>query len=80
MTIDNQYVTTKEVVERLHDNNQWINETRGFASYNAIFGEVKLPFLEGLKYRVNLGLDYIQSNNWAYTGQGVGDGLNTNTA
>ena len=80
MSIDNQYVYTKDVVERLHDNNQWINETRGFASYNAIFGEVKLPFLDGLKYRINLGLDYIQTNNGAYTGQGVGDGLNPNTA
>ena len=80
MSIDNQYVFTKDVVERLHDNDQWINETRGFASYNAIFGEVKLPFLDGLKYRMNLGLDYIQSNNGAYTGQGVGDGLNPNTA
>lgn len=79
MSIDNQYVYTKDVIERLHDNDQWINETRGFASYNAIFGEVKLPFIEGLKYRVNLGLDYIQSNNGAYTGQGVGDGLNPNT-
>ena len=80
MSIDNQYVFTKDVVERLHDNDQWINETRGFASYNAIFGEVKLPFIEGLKYRMNLGLDYIQSNNGAYTGPGVGDGLNPNTA
>ncbi len=80
MSIDNQYVYTKEVIERLHDDDQWINETRGFASYNAIFGEVKAPFLDGLKYRVNLGLDYIQSNSGAYTGQGVGDGLNPNTA
>lgn len=79
MTLDNQYIYTKDVVERLHDNDQWLNETRGFASYNAIYGEVKAPFLEGLKYRVNLGLDYIQSNNGAYTGQGVGDGLNPNT-
>jgi TonB-linked SusC/RagA family outer membrane protein len=72
MAADDQYIFTKDVVERLHDNDQWINETRGFASYNAIFGEVKAPFLEGLKYRVNLGLDYIQSNNGSYTGQGVG--------
>jgi hypothetical protein len=79
MILDNQYVYTKEVVEKLQDNDQWLNETRAFASYNAIFAEVKAPFLEGLKYRVNLGLDYIQSNNGAYTGQGVGDGLNPNT-
>lgn len=79
MILDNQYVYTKGVVENLKDNDQWINETRGFASYNAIYGEVKAPFLDGLKYRVNLGLDYIQANNGAYTGQGVGDGLNPNT-
>lgn len=79
MTLDNQYVYTDEVVERLKDNDQWINETRGFATYNAIYGEVKAPFLNGLKYRVNLGLDYVQVNNGAYTGPGVGDGLNPNT-
>lgn len=79
MIQDNQYVYTKEVVENLHDNDQWVNETRGYGSYNTIFGEVKAPFLDGLKYRMNLGLDYIQSNNGAYTGQGVGDGLNPNT-
>ncbi len=72
MAADEQYVFTKDVIERLHDNDQWLNETRGFASYNALYGEVKLPFVKGLKYRVNLGLDYIQSNNGAYTGQGVG--------
>ncbi len=80
MILDNQYVFTKDVIERLHDNDQWLNETRGFASYNAIYGEVKAPFLDGLKYRVNLGLDFIQLNNGAYTGYGVGDGLNPNTA
>jgi TonB-dependent starch-binding outer membrane protein SusC len=72
MAQDDQYVYTKEVVEGLTDNDQWINQTRGFASYNAIYGEVQLPSIKGLKYRVNLGLDYIQSDNGAYTGQGVG--------
>lgn len=73
MAADDQYVFTKDVVEQLKDNDQWLNETRGFASYNAIYAEVKAPFIDGLKYRVNLGLDYIQSNNGAYTGQGVGN-------
>lgn len=79
MVLDNQYVYTKDVIEKLHDNDQWLNETRGFATYNALYGEVKLPFLDGLKFRTNLGLDYIQTNNGGYTGQGVGDGLNPNT-
>ncbi len=77
--IDNQYIFTKDVIERLEDDDQWINETRGFASYNAIFTEVKAPFLDGLKYRVNLGLDYVQINNGAYTGAGVGNGDNPNS-
>jgi TonB-dependent starch-binding outer membrane protein SusC len=80
MAADNQYIYTKDVVKNLRDNDQWLNETRGFASYNAIYGEVKAPFLNGLKYRMNLGLDYIQTNNGAYTGAGVGDALNPTTA
>jgi TonB-linked SusC/RagA family outer membrane protein len=79
MILDNQYVYTKDVVENLTEAGQWINETRGFASYNAIYGEAKIPWVDGLKYRINLGLDYVQSNNGSYTGQGVGDGLNPNT-
>lgn len=71
MAADDQFIFTKDVVEQLKDNDQWLNEDRGFASYNAIYGEVKAPFLDGLKYRVNLGLDYVQFNNGAYTGQGV---------
>lgn len=71
MASDEQYLLTRDVVERLHDDGQWLNETRGVASYNSVYGEVKAPFLDGLKYRINLGLDYIQSNNGAYTGEGV---------
>ncbi len=79
MIQDNAYIFTKDVVERLRDNSQWLNETRGFASYNALYGEVNLPFVRGLKYRTNLGLNYIQSNNGSYTAPGVGDALNPNT-
>jgi TonB-linked SusC/RagA family outer membrane protein len=79
MIQDNQYVFTRDVIERLNENSQWLNETRGFASYNSLYGEVALPFVTGLKYRVNLGLNYRQSNNGSYTGPGVGDALNPNT-
>lgn len=79
MSIDNNFIFTKDVVETLKDKGQWINESRGYATYNAVYGEVQAPFLQGLKYRINLGLDYVQSNNGAYTGSGVGDALNPNT-
>lgn len=80
MAADNQYVYTKDNVKALRDNDQWVNETRGYATYNAVYAEVKAPWVDGLKYRVNLGLDFIQTNNGAYTGAGVGDALNPNTA
>lgn len=67
--IDEPWVYTRKVVEDLRD--QWLSETRGFASYNSVYGEVKAPWVEGLKYRINLGLDYRQSNGGAYTGEGV---------
>ena len=79
MAVDNSFIFTKNVVETLKDNGQWLNDSRGYATYNAVYGEVQAPFLKGLKYRINLGLDYIQSNSGAYTGSGVGDALNPNT-
>lgn len=69
MPLDDQFVLTRDVVEGLKD--QWLNESRGFATYNAIYGEVNIPWVKGLKYRTNLGLDFIQNNGGNYTGQGV---------
>ena len=71
MAADEQYVLTKDVINRLSDNDQWINKNNTFATYNAVFGEVKAPFLPGLKYRFNLGLDYRHGHNGAYTGKGI---------
>jgi len=69
MPLDEQWVYTKDVVEANKD--KWLNETRSFASYNSIFGEFKIPGVEGLKYRINLGVNYRQSQGGAYTGQGI---------
>lgn len=79
MSADNSYLFTRDVVENLKESGQWVNDTKGFATYNAVYGEIQAPFLKGLKYRVNLGLDYIQNNGGAYTGSGIGDALNPNT-
>jgi TonB-dependent starch-binding outer membrane protein SusC len=69
MAQDENIVLTNSVVKKLK--NQWLNETRGYATYNSIYGEVKIPWIEGLKYRANLGLNFIQSNSGNYTGMGV---------
>lgn len=69
MPLDETWVYTKDIVNDLED--KWLNETRGFATYNSIYGEVKIPWVEGLKLRTNLGLDFIQSTTGAYTGEGI---------
>jgi TonB-linked SusC/RagA family outer membrane protein len=37
-----------------------------------MFAEVKCPWVDGLSYRVNVGLNYKQSKNGAFTGTGIG--------
>lgn len=69
MPLDEQWVYTKDIVEGLKD--EWLSESRGYATYNALYGEVKIPGIEGLKYRVNLGLDFMQSNGGSYTAEGI---------
>ncbi|PWK78455.1 TonB-linked SusC/RagA family outer membrane protein [Mucilaginibacter oryzae] len=72
------FVLTRGIINNLH--NQWLNETRNYATYNSVYGEVKIPWVEGLKYRVNLGLDYVQSNNGNYTGVGIGSSTPTTSS
>ncbi len=70
MTLDDQFVWTRSVLEDLE--NDYLSLNRGYATYNSMYGEVKAPWIDGLKYRVNLGLDFMQDNNGNYTAQGVG--------
>ncbi len=65
------YVLTKSRIDSLNAKELWLNETRNFATYNAIYGEVKFPWVEGLKYRVNVGLDFIQGNGGNFTAEGI---------
>lgn len=69
MPLDEQFVITRSVLEDLSD--EWLQEDRGYATYNALFGVVKIPGVQGLEYRVNLGLDYFENNIGSFTGEGV---------
>ena len=66
---DDQTVVTKETVER--DKDVWLNENKGIGSYNTLFGEVKCPWIEGLSYRINIGLNFRSSKGGSFTGTGV---------
>ena len=66
---DDQSVVTKETVER--DKDIWLNENKGIGTYNTLFGEVKCPWIEGLSYRINVGLNFRSSKGGNFTGTGV---------
>ena len=69
MPLDENWVTTRDVVEANRD--KWLSQSRNFASYNALFGEFMMPGVDGLKYRINLGINYRQGQGGGYTGQGI---------
>ena len=71
MPRDETWVLTKDVAESLEDT--WLNEERGLGSYNTMFAEVKCPWIEGLSYRVNVGLNYRTAKTGVFTGTGVTD-------
>lgn len=69
MPQDETFVLTRSVAEGLQDT--WLSETQAYGTYNNLFAEVQCPWLKGLKYRVNLGLNYRSSKGGAFTGEGV---------
>lgn len=66
---DENFVVTRDVVENLEDS--WLNEKKGFGTYNNLFAEVQYPWVKGLKYRVNLGLNYRSTKGGVFTGEGI---------
>ena len=66
---DDQVVVTQETVER--DKDVWLSENKGIGSYNTLFAEVKCPWVEGLSYRINVGLNFRSSKSGSFTGTGI---------
>lgn len=72
--IDQGWIYSRKTLNSLGD--KYVDEGKAFASYNNLYGEVNLP-IKGLKYRLNVGLDFRTSNSGSYVGVGV---FNTNAA
>jgi TonB-dependent starch-binding outer membrane protein SusC len=69
MAVDENWVYTRQSVEDLGD--KWIDQTKAYSSYNTLYGEVKIPGVEGLKFHLDLGGNYRSTSQGNYTGQGV---------
>jgi len=72
--VDQSWVYIRKTIQDLGE--KYVDESKGLSSFNNIYGEVNLP-IPGLKYRLNVGLDYLTSNSGNYTGVGV---FNVNAA
>jgi len=66
--LDQTALQTRQILENLGD--AYADRTNAFSSYNNLYGEIKLP-VEGLKYRLNVGLSYRNSNSGYYLGTGA---------
>ncbi len=58
--------------ERVLDlGDSYADNRKGYGSYNSLYGEVKIPGIEGLSYRINLGLNLRGFNRGQYRGMGI---------
>lgn len=69
MPQDENWVYTRESMANLGD--KWVDRNKTYGSYNSAYAELKIPAIEGLKARVNIGGNYRTSNTGNYTGIGV---------
>ena len=51
-----------------------------FGTYNSMFGEIKIPGVDGLTYRINVGLNYWTLTRGQYQGVGVFSSSTTSTS
>ncbi len=75
---DNGWVYSRETIEA--NKEIWRNDTKTLGTFNTIFAEIKAPWVEGLKYRVNLGLNYTQTHNGVITGADINTSTTGNPA
>ncbi|WP_264537906.1 SusC/RagA family TonB-linked outer membrane protein [Flavobacterium sp. N1736] len=69
MPQDENWVYTRETMKNLGD--KWVDRNKAFASYNSAYAELKIPAIDGLKARVNMGGNIRTTNSGNYTGIGV---------
>lgn len=69
MPMEDQWIYSRESIAALGD--KWIDQSKAYGSYNTVYGEIKIPGVEGLKYRVNLGLNFRYTNGGSFTGEGA---------
>ena len=65
------WMRTRETLEAVKDNGDWEDKAQTYGTFNSLYAELSIPYVEGLKYRVNAGLNMRYTQNGSYTGVGV---------
>ncbi|MDR0864542.1 MAG: TonB-dependent receptor plug domain-containing protein [Candidatus Symbiothrix sp.] len=60
---------TRDIVEANREG--MLKQTKSYGSYSTVYGEVKIPGVEGLKYRADFGYNYYKINGDSYRGKGI---------
>lgn len=69
MPLDQFWVTTRSTVNALGESR--VNRQLDFGTYNNLYAEVAIPGVEGLKYRLNAGLNLRVSRDGGFNGIGA---------
>jgi len=64
----NQWLYSRNTEEAFGD--AYADNQKTFGTYNSLYGEIKIPGVEGLSYRINVGLNYWTLNRGQYAGVG----------
>jgi TonB-linked SusC/RagA family outer membrane protein len=69
MPLDTYWNETRSIVDSVQD--EWLNPIKKIGTYNSLYGELNIPGVKGLQYRVNIGLSYSSTDNNSFTGEGI---------
>ncbi|MBR3567996.1 MAG: TonB-dependent receptor [Salinivirgaceae bacterium] len=70
MPEDKVWMYTRKTIQNAIESEDWVNKNTNFGTYNNFYGEFISP-IEGLKYRINVGLSFKYSDAGTFVGKGV---------
>lgn len=65
------WMRTRETLEKIEEDGEFEDKRTVFGTFNSLYAEVSIPHVEGLKYRINTGLNLKYGQNGYYKGVGV---------
>ena len=70
-TTDENWTYTRESLEKLDADGMYEDKATAYGTFNSFYTEVSIPYVTGLKYRMNAGLNLRYNQNGYYQGVGA---------